>query len=126
ERKDTPCSLATFEHGGDDQIRAAHHVTAGEDARMGGLERQLARRRDSHAAIRMQPHPRTRQPRRRTWEKSEGDDHGVGRDDLLTSRYGLRYAPPARAGRSKARLHELHPLDVAGADDLDRLPVEEK
>ena len=43
--------LAALEHGGNDEVAAAHHVTAGEDLRVRGRERPRGVRRDAHAPV---------------------------------------------------------------------------
>src|SRR5262249_3254175 len=66
------------------------------------------------------------EPLRGAGEKAERDDHRVGRHNLLRPGNRLRHAAPAGVGFPEARLDELDPFDPLGADDLDRLTVEEE
>src|SRR5581483_3745335 len=70
--------LAAFEHRGDHQVRAAHHVAAGEHLCVGCLKRRLAPGRHAHPAVGMQTDVVAIEPLRRARQEAERDDHGIG------------------------------------------------
>src|SRR5579871_211915 len=81
--EDAACRLSALEHGGHDQIRAAHHVPAGEHFGMRGLKGPLRRGRHAHASARMQLDAVLAEPRRRARLEAKGHDDGISGDDLL-------------------------------------------
>jgi len=52
--QDTLGSFAAFEYRGHDQIRAAHHIAAGKNFGVGGLESGLRRAGNTHPAVAVQ------------------------------------------------------------------------
>ncbi len=121
-----PGSLATLEYGGHNEVGTPNHITTGEDLGICGLKRCLGAGRNPHPAIGMEPDTRRFEPVGGTGQETEGDDHGIGRDDLLGPRYGLGDAPAAGSRRPEPGLDHLHALDPFGADDLDGLAVEQE
>src|ERR1700728_591505 len=118
--------LPALEHRGYDQIRAAHHVPAGEHLRMRGLKRPRGRGRYAHAAVGSHADVVAVEPARRTRQETEGDDDRIRRHDLLRAGDDLRHAPPAPVRLPESRRHQLHTLDPFRAHDLDRLSVEQE
>jgi len=66
--------LTTLPHRGDDQIRAADHVAAGEDLGVVGLERELALFLDPDPFALIDADAVVLEPLRRVGPKTEGDD----------------------------------------------------
>src|SRR5688572_1408325 len=124
--EDAARGLAAFEHGGDDQVRATHHVTASEHFRVRGLKWTLRRPAHAHAIVRVQTNAGLLEPCGRIGQEPECNDDGIGAHHFFGARDRLGNAAAPRAGLAQPRLHELDPLDSLGADDLDRLAIEEK
>src|SRR5215472_5315513 len=108
--QDPARSLASLEHRRHHQIRAAHHVTAGEHLRVGSLKGTGCAGRDAHAPAIVEADAVLREPRRRARQEAERDDDRVRRHDLLGTWEWLRHAPPARIGWTEGGLHELYAL----------------
>src|SRR5690606_28837982 len=90
--------FAALEHRGHDEVRAAHHVAAGEDLRVRGLETRLGRARHARAAVPVQLDAELREPFGGAGPEAERDDHRVRRQHLLGARHDLR-TPPAAGSR---------------------------
>src|SRR5690606_7819514 len=118
--------LAAFEHGGDDEVRAADHVAPGEHLRVRRLKARIPRRADSHAAVRVHGEPELLEPVGGARPEAERDDHGVGRQHLLGAGHHLGAPPTTRTGRPEPRLHHLDAFHLVLAHDLDGLAVEEE
>src|SRR5512139_879884 len=114
--------LAAFPHRGDHQVGAAHHVAAGKHLGVGGLVGVRLAPGD-HAAALVDADVVVGEPRLRVRAEAERDDDVVGRNDFLRARYHHRRAAAARVGWAELGRHQLHALDAAAADDLDRLAV---
>ena len=93
------CGLAAFEYRGHHQVRSAHHVAAGEYLGVRRLEPGRRRPRYPHPAGAMRRNLLRREPGRRIWQESEGDDDGIGIDGFLGSGNDLRDTAPARTRR---------------------------
>ena len=116
--------LTALEDGGDHQIRSAHHVAAGEDLGVAGLAGVgVALRAD--AAVAFEGNTEFAHPGSRTGPETEGHDHLIGGDHFLGPRDDFRLATATRVRRAELGGDELDAFDVAVADDLDRLAIEQ-
>src|SRR5690606_11624814 len=118
--------LAPFPDRGDHQIRAAHHIATGEHLGVAGLEFVPRLLGGDHPALFIDADFNVGEPGRRAGAEAEGDDHSVGRQDLLGAGNRLGAAATAGVRGAEAGLDDLHAFDLAVTDDGHRLAVEEE
>ena len=66
------------------------------------------------------------EPRRRAWAETEGDDHGVGRDDLFGTRDRLGAATATGVRLAETGLDHFHAFHTVLTHNGDRLAVVEE
>src|SRR3990167_8173023 len=99
------------------QVRTAHHVATGEDLRVAGLVLELALCRRNHPALAVGLDLRWLKPVGRAWAETEGDDHGVGRDDLFRTGNRLGAATATGIRLAETSLDHFHASYLAPAND---------
>ena len=106
--------LAAFVDGGDDEVGAADHVAAGEDAGISGLERPLAAGGDQGAAVLVMGDRLSLVPFGCFGREAEGDDHAFGRDGLFGMRDDFRTAAAVGVRVAEAGLDDAYASHAAG------------
>ena len=87
---------------------------------------ELALRRRNHATLAVDLNLRRFKPVGRAWAETEGDDHGVGRDDLFRTRNRLGTATATGIRLAETGLDHFHAFHLVLANDGDGLAVVEE